>query len=121
MAARVEPERSIPASSVWIPSRSGPADSATGVPAATSLCSDRLALRQARTPKWGGRSRTCGQPSACFPCVCSDQDAGEMHAYEVAVPGTTKAGQRRSRWLEPLEASAGPGSGLPGVLHYQER
>lgn len=36
-------------------------------------------------------------------CVCSDQDAGEMNAYEVAVPVTTEPERLRAQWLAPLE------------------
>jgi predicted helicase len=36
-------------------------------------------------------------------CVCSDNTAGEMSAYEFAVPVTTRAAELRARWEAPLE------------------
>ena len=37
-------------------------------------------------------------------CVCSDPDAGDMNAYELAVPVTTNAQKLRAQWETPLEA-----------------
>ena len=36
-------------------------------------------------------------------CVCSDNTAGDMSAYELAVPVTTRVAELRARWEAPLE------------------
>jgi superfamily II DNA or RNA helicase len=59
-----------------------------------------LALVSQTVAEWSAHA----QRPLDIVCVCSDKDAGEMSAYEVAVPVTTETGRLRAQWLAPLEA-----------------